>query len=130
MLFRSIKYCSHAFIARLTQIDYARSMCLIAIDPVTGDMLGAVRLHSDAQYETGEYAILLRSNLKCRGLGWLLMQTIIDYALAEGMNTISGQVLNENTTMLAMWRSLGFDIKTDPDDSGVKIVTLSLSKVL
>jgi len=87
-----------------------------------------VRLHSDAQYETGEYAILLRSNLKGRGLGWLLMQTIIEYAVAEGMSVISGQVLNENTTMLAMCRNLGFDLRIDPEDSGVQIVSLKLPK--
>jgi acetyltransferase len=126
--FAHIKSFSHTFIARLTQIDYARSMCLVAFDPATGEMLGAVRLHSDAQYETGEYAILLRSNLKGRGLGWLLMQSIIDYAQAEGMSTISGQVLNENTTMLAMCRNLGFEIRTDPEDPGVQTVTLRLPK--
>jgi len=124
--FAHIKHFSHTFIARLTQIDYARAMCLIAIDPSNGAMLGAVRLHSDARYETGEYAILLRSNLKGRGLGWLLMQTMIDYAKSEGLQTISGQVLNENVTMLSMCRNLGFDVKADPDDLGVQIVTLSL----
>ena len=124
--FAHIKHFSHTFIARLTQIDYARAMCLIALDPSNGAMLGAVRLHSDARYETGEYAILLRSNLKGRGLGWLLMQTMIDYAKSEGLQTISGQVLNENVTMLSMCRNLGFDVKADPDDLGVQIVTLSL----
>jgi acetyltransferase len=34
--------------------------------------------------QSGEYAILLRSDLKGRGHGWLLMQTIIDYALNDG----------------------------------------------
>ena len=43
-------------------------------------MLGVVRLHANANYDSGEYAILVRSDLKGRGLGWLLMQTIIEYA--------------------------------------------------
>ena len=70
-------------------------------------MLGVVRLHANANYDTGEYAILVRSDLKGRGLGWLLMQMIIDYARAEGIQTIEGQVLRENTTMLACARSAG-----------------------
>ena len=53
-------------------------------------------LHADAEYDSGEYAILVRSDLKGRGLGWLLMQLIIEYARAEGMRTIEGQVLQEN----------------------------------
>jgi GNAT superfamily N-acetyltransferase len=66
-----------------------------------------VRLHADANYERGEYAILVRSDLKGRGLGYLLMQIIIDYARAEDLKVIEGQVLAENTAMLAMCRSSG-----------------------
>ena len=75
-------------------------------------MLGVVRLHADANYERGEYAILVRSDLKGRGLGWLLMQMIIEYARAEGLKTIEGQVLGENIAMLAMCREFGFYISS------------------
>ena len=37
---------------------------------------------------------------------------------------MQGQVLSENTTMLAMCAELGFHIADDPDDPGVKTVTL------
>ena len=90
-------------------------------------MLGAVSLHSDARYETGEYAILVSSNLKGCGLGWLLMQTLVAYATEEGLHTISGQVLRKNTTMLAMCREFGFSIANDPGDVGVQIVTRTIS---
>ena len=58
-----------------------------------GKLLGVVRLHANANYERGEYAILVRSDLKGRGIGWMLMQMIIDYARTEGIRTIEGQVL-------------------------------------
>ena len=98
--FAPVKDFSHAFIARFTQIDYARAMAFIAIDEHAARLLGVVRLHADANYDTGEYAILVRSDLKGRGLGWLLMQTIIEYARSEGIKRIEGQVLRENTTMM------------------------------
>jgi acetyltransferase len=85
-----------------------------------------VRLHADATHETGEYAILLRSDLKGRGLGWSLMQLIIEYAKSDGLKRISGQILQENTVMLKMCRELGFEIKTDPQDRGLRDVTLTL----
>ena len=81
---RRSKDFSHAFIARFTQIDYARAMAFIAIDEATGEMLGVVRLHANATYDSGEYAILVRSDLKGHGLGWLLMQMIIEYARSRG----------------------------------------------
>jgi len=124
--FAPVKDFSHVFIARFTQIDYARAMAFLAIDEATGEMLGVVRLHADAAYERGEYAVLVRSDLKSHGLGWLLMQTIIEYARAEGIRMIEGQVLRENTTMLKMCRELGFEISSDPEEADVQIVRLKL----
>jgi acetyltransferase len=92
--FAPVKDFGHACLARFTQIDYARVMAFIAMEMATGSMLGVVRLHADANYERGEFAILVRSDLKGRGLGWLLMQQIIDYARSEGLKTIEGQILS------------------------------------
>jgi acetyltransferase len=124
--FAQMKEFSHEFIARLTQLDYARAMAFVAFDDVTNDLVGVVRIHSDSIYESGEYAILLRSDLKGRGLGWALMQMIIEYARSEGLKVISGDVLAENTVMLAMCRSLGFEVKSDPLEHGICNVRLTL----
>jgi acetyltransferase len=124
--FAPVKEFGHTFIVRFTQIDYARAMAFIAIEESSGNMLGVVRLHADANYERGEYAILVRSDLKGRGLGYLLMQMIIEYARAEGLKTIEGQVLAENTAMLAMCREIGFSISPDPSDPDTCIVKLAI----
>jgi acetyltransferase len=124
--FAPMKAFGHAFIARLTQIDYARAMAFIALEEASGKLLGVVRLHADANYESAEYAILVRSDLKGRGLGYLLMQMMIDYARAERLKTIEGQVLTENTAMLAMCRELGFDIASDPLDPDTCVVKLAI----
>ena len=121
-----MKEFSHEFVARLTQLDYARAMAFVAFDEVTRELLGVVRIHSDSIYESGEYAILLRSDLKGRGLGLALMQMIIEYARSEGLKAISGDVLTENTAMLAMYRSLGFEVKSDPTEHDICNVRLAL----
>ncbi len=124
--FAPIKEFSHAFIARFTQIDYARAMAFIALDEATGAMLGVVRLHATADYDSGEYAILVRSDMKGHGLGWLLMQLIIEYARSEGIHSIKGQVLQENAMMLDMCRDLGFHVASDSEEPSSAIVTLRL----
>ena len=124
--FAPVKSFGHAFIARFTQIDYARAMALIAVDEATGAMLGVARLHSDANYESGEYAVLVRSDQQGRGLGWALMQLIIEYARAEGLRSMHGQVLHENAGMLEMCRELGFQIGSDPEDPSTAPVSLQL----
>ena len=125
--FAPVKSFSHTFIARFTQIDYARAMAFIAIDEASGEMLGVGRLHMLTHSDAGEYAVLVRSDLKGRGLGWLLMQTLIEYARAEGIRTVQGEVLAENTTMLRMCAELGFSVADNPDEPGVRTVTLTVA---
>jgi acetyltransferase len=124
--FGPMKEFSHEFIARLTQLDYARAMAFVAFDEATNQLVGVVRIHSDSIYENGEYAILLRSDLKGRGVGWALMQLIIEYAKSEGLKRISGQVLQENTAMLKMCRELGFAVKSDTAEPTLCNVALEL----
>ena len=124
--FAPMKEFTHEFIARLTQLDYARAMAFVAFDEATNELVGVVRLHSDSIYENGEYAILLRSDLKGKGLGWTLMQLIIEYAKSEGLTQISGEVLQENTAMLKMCRELGFAVKSGAADYTLCDVTLEL----
>jgi acetyltransferase len=101
-------------------------MAFVALD-AGGEIMGVARLHSDSRYEQAEYAILIASDLKGKGLGWALMQLLIKYARAEGLKCLSGQVLHENTTMIAMCRELGFDVGNDAQDAGVAIVSLDLA---
>jgi acetyltransferase len=122
--FDSIKEFTHPFLARLTQLDCM--MAFIALDETSGETLGVVRVYTDSIGETGEYAILLRSDFKGHGLGWSLMQMIIEYSRSRGLRKIVGQILQENSVMLSMCRELGFMIKTDADDRGLCDVTLVL----
>ncbi|TWT22458.1 bifunctional acetate--CoA ligase family protein/GNAT family N-acetyltransferase [Luteimonas marina] len=124
--FQSVKHFSHEFIARLTQMDYARSIALVALDEA-GAMLGAVRLHADANYERGEYGILVRSDLKGHGLGWQLMKIMIEVAGWLGLREVEGQVLRQNRGMLAMCEQLGFAIAPDPDEPGLMVVRLPVA---
>ncbi len=123
--FSPVRNLSHAFVARLTQIDYARAMAFVAVDE-NGDMLGAGRLHADPNHVSAEYAVLVRSDLKGAGLGWTLMQRLIAFAREDGLEEMHGEVLTENATMLRMCRDLGFEVRATPDDPSLRHVVLKL----
>jgi acetyltransferase len=53
---------------------------------------------------------------------WLM----IEYARSKGLKVISGDVLRENTQMLDMCRSLGFEVKTDSAEPEICNVRLKL----
>lgn len=125
--FMAAKSLNHATIARLTQIDYGREMAFVAIDKATGSLLGVARMMAGADYQKAEFAVLVASHLKGKGLGKRLMQHLIAYARAEGLSELSGTVLAENQTMLDFCARLGFAIADDPEDAGVRLATLNLA---
>ncbi len=122
--FASMRDVSHAMLDKLIHYDPVCAMAFIAVDKKNRKMLGVVRLHDDPSGESAEFAILVRSQLKGRGVGWLLMKHMIEFSNYKNLKMVRGQVLSENTTMLAMCTELGFHIAGDPDDPGVQTVTL------
>ena len=54
------------------------------------------------------------------------MQLLIEYARAEGLKSLYGEVLNENTTMLEMCRDLGFKIASDHEEPRLSMVSFEL----
>ena len=68
--------------------------------------------------------ILVRSRLNGHGLGWLLMQRVIDYAKDKGLRRVYGDVLAENASMLQMTEELGFH--AEDIGSGIRRVVLNL----
>jgi acetyltransferase len=117
---------SHSLIEYFTHLDYARAMAFVALEETTGELLAVVRLHNNAGNDSGEYAIVVRSDCKGRGLGWQLMQMIIAYGRAKGLRAIEGKVLRENKAMLDMCRQFGFEISIDPKNASICDVKLAL----
>ncbi|MDF2097112.1 bifunctional acetate--CoA ligase family protein/GNAT family N-acetyltransferase [Aquibaculum arenosum] len=111
---------SHESAARLTQIDYNREMALVALDPEhPGEIWGWVTVAADPENRRAEYAVAVRSYLKGRGLGYLLMRRILAYAESCGIEEVWGDVLADNRRMLTMATDLGFTTQSCPDDPGV-----------
>ncbi len=128
--FAPLREFSHAFAARLTQIDYDREMALCAMSPPEAgpeEMIGAVRLIIDPNGESAEFAVFVRTDYKGRGLGYRLMAEILAYAYGRNVGHIFGEVLAENSSMLNVAEALGFKLTRSRDDPGVVHVDLPLT---
>jgi acetyltransferase len=111
-------------LARLTQIDYAREMAFIAEgvrDDGQPETLGTVRAIADPDNIDAEIAIIVRSDLKGRGLGQLLFDKMIRYARAQGTQRLIGTVLHENGSMLQLARDNGFAVEPEPGGDTYRI---------
>lgn len=128
--FGPLKGFPHEMAARLSQIDYDREMAFIVVEPGTGfgggPIFGVVRIMGDPERETAEFAILVRTDMKGRGLGYRLMSEIIAHARETGYRTVFGHILRENLGMLRMAKELGFEVVPDPQDMETMRATLTL----
>jgi GNAT superfamily N-acetyltransferase len=114
-------------IDKLTELGTRHEMAFIALDEDAGHMLGLVRLINEIDKKTAQFAILVRSQLKGHGLGWLLMRRVIEHAKHKGLRHVYGDVLVENTTMLQMCVELGFHAENI--GPGIKRVLLDLKNI-
>jgi acetyltransferase len=107
-------------LARLTQIDYAREMAFIAVRTLadgTTQTLGVVRAVIDPDNIDAEFAIIVRSDLKGRGLGRLLLRKMIDHLTRRGTQRMIGYVLRENEAMRAFMLANGFAVDGSDEDA-------------
>lgn len=117
-------------LARLTQIDYEREMAFIALAEGSDgapETLGAVRTVTDPDNGSADFGIIVRSDLKGRGLGRMLLEKMIRYCRGRGTQQLVGDVLAVNTGMLQLARALGFEVASTAD-SGIVRLRLALQQ--
>jgi acetyltransferase len=125
--FNPRKTMDRTMIVRLTQLDYARDMALVAMDKANQTILGVARLMGDANQQAGEYAILVRSDHQFEGIGTKLMQDLLSFAASEGYSRIYGHIMSENQKMLNLCKILGFTLKQSAE-AGIILSELNLPK--
>jgi acetyltransferase len=103
-----VKELSPETIARFTQLDYAREMALIAVDPLTDSIAGVARYFPNPDNEGVEFAIAIVGCWQKRGIGNRLMIALIACAKEAGYRYMDGSVLSGNLGMLHLAAQLGF----------------------
>jgi acetyltransferase len=87
------------------------------------------RLIADPDRERAEFAVMVRTDLKGRGIGSLLMQSLVNYAKQSGIGELFGEILPENKLMIALARELGFAIEAS-DDGATRHASLRMHRDL
>ncbi len=110
---------SHSQMAKYTQIDYDREMAFIAVNIENceqGDTIGVIEAYFDPDNITAEFAIVVRTDLKNKGLGTLLMEKIIQYCKNRKTKELVAYTLRENTAMQVLGEKFNFQIKNLPKE--------------
>ena len=76
--------------------------------------------------KTCEFAIVVSDKWQGKGIARLLMQKLIEIARNRGLEIMEGQILANNFRMLELMLSLNFQIKNDPENTGIKLAVTRL----
>lgn len=114
---------NHDQLAKMTQIDYDREMAFIVTQVHQNEprTLGVSRVIMDPDNLHAEFAIVVQSQSQGLGLGRLLMDAAINHCKRQGVESIEGITLPENTGMIELARKLGFTITRDFEEGSVNM---------
>jgi acetyltransferase len=85
------------------------------------ETLGVARAHADPDNARAEFAILVRSDLKGRGIGTALLSKLVRYCRERETGELFGDVLLDNARMLGLAQELGFR-RESAHDGCIRIV--------
>ena len=116
------------WLERLTRIDFARDMAIIATVTLAGreTQIGVARY---ARLENGsccEFAIAVADQWQGCGTGARLLRELIAIASRSGITEIVGDVLSTNTAMFALARKVGMSVQPHPDGATLRRLVVSI----
>jgi len=121
---------SPQLLARLTTLDYRRSIAFAAIVFEHGHR----RIVGEARYAPAidrpgavEFGLAISDAWQHQGLGTLLLEKLIRHAERSGIALVQGDVLHDNAAMLRLTRQLGFTTRLHPDGAWLTRVERDLA---
>ena len=118
------------YLMQLVNIVPGESFAVVAAEPLPpGEALvGALaRLTRDPGKDSAEFAILVSHFVAGQGLGKALMRRLVEWAQAHGIRRIWGEVMDDNTAMIELALSVGFEREPSRESPNLLHVTLDLA---
>lgn len=125
----AIKQVEHRLAHLLTEVDHDLTEDLLAFDAADGRLVASAMIAADDTLRRAEIAIVVRSDLKGRGIGWVMLQHASDYAAARGIRRVECIEAGENRAAISLEEEMGFTVREYPGDSTLRLVSKELGGV-
>lgn len=120
----------HRFLASVKALDAERLSLMFDASRATtflscalsdGAILAVATLAGDPGVQRVEVAVTVRSDLKGKGLAWTLMEHVLAYARATGVEVVESVETADNHAALTLEREMGFSVRAVSDDCGLRL---------
>lgn len=126
-----VKALSDDYLRQLVNPVAGESFAVVAAEPLPPGqaLVGALaRLNRESGKDSAEFAILVSRFVSGQGLGKVLMRRLLEWAQAHGIRQVWGEVMDDNTPMIRLAQSLGFDRDTSNESPNLLRVSLELEQ--
>jgi acetyltransferase len=123
--FSIVKRLSRDNLIRFCHLDYEREMALVAtrqVEAGRSEIVAVARYYLTPETGDAEFALVVGDPWQGHGLGYYLMQRLIEVARERGVKRLVGSVLRENAAMLQLMRELGYVSQAGSEDSVLEVI--------
>ncbi len=114
----AMKEPSPELLHRFVHVDYRRDMAFVALTGESPDeeIIGVARYAQDRDGPNAEFAVAVADAWQARGVGATLTRLLFDYAHAQGIPKVYGEILADNNQMIDLVHWLGMNTRLCPED--------------
>lgn len=123
----SIGTVAPALVHLLAHVDHDRTENLLAFDARDGRLAATAMIAADERLEDAEVAVLVRSDLNGRGVGWAMLAHACDYAKARGLQRVHSVELVDNRLGIALEEEMGFTARPCAEEMSLTLLTKRLA---
>jgi GNAT superfamily N-acetyltransferase len=110
----------------LTDVDHSNVENLLAFDARDGRLAATAMVAAESSPGTAEVAIVVRSDLKNKGVGWAVLSHACDFAKARGFRRVECLEWGENRAAISLEHEQGFTSRPCPGDATLMILSKDL----
>jgi acetyltransferase len=116
-------------IRRFVDIDYTRELALIALTVIDHQVrqVGVARYAPELDGLSHDFGIVVADEWQGRGLGEVLLSSLVSAAANAGVEQLTGLTLAENHAMRGLALRLGFEIEGERGDATVVQLRMALN---
>jgi acetyltransferase len=118
----------HSLAEPLVNVDHEQTENLLAFDARDGRLAATAMIAADDQMQDAEVAIMVRSDLKGRGVGWSMLDHSCDFAKARGYSKIHSVELAENRRAIELESEMGFTARPFPGEPSLTLLSKTLAR--
>jgi acetyltransferase len=111
---RPVKALTPSALARVVEVDYSRSMSVVA--QADGEIVGLAEYVAGPGEGSADVAVVVADDWQGAGLGRVVFGALLVHAANQGIARLRGDALASNAPILALTHRFGFSARPHPEE--------------